>query len=316
MLTIFTLLLLGSPADRAGDGAPSQDWFSGPVLPAVLDDEASEPSAPPLGRFARRPDPQASPESGLAETSAYRGVSAEDIRIWREDDELRRVRETFGDVFFGIPSFIPQLLIEGLAPRGIPIGPTTYLYRTAAPGATLALVVFDQMLFHEAQFAERVRAEADSGLPPNLRDGQRHVLRKSFMNGIRATYALPPLSLSQAADAANEEGILGYVAAPAIVGAVLYLQGIDQKIRLHDDVSARVKLASGRQWMRGLQGSEGTPVLSVELRFCDFPVGLLVSCDVSSRGLVPAFVGVGTSLDVVEDVLGLETARATGARPR
>jgi hypothetical protein len=175
-------------------------------------------------------------------------------------------------------------------------------------------VLFDQVLFHEAQFAEWARSEVDSGVPTNLRDGQRHALRKAFMNGMRATYALPPLSLAMAAEAVDQQGVLGYAAAPAIAGAVLYLQGIDQKLQVVDDVSARIKLASGRQWIRGLRAHDGIPVFSVEVHFCDFPVGLLVSCDAASRGLVPSFVGIGTSLSAVEDLLGAEAASRDQAR--
>jgi hypothetical protein len=307
---------------------PSQEWLGEPVLPAFFhigeervettegaesDIEASQIVSleiPPLlvltSSAWQEPPPSRFPESQDQESTFPRGITALDIQAWREKDDLRRIREWAGDALFGLPLFVPQLLVETLIPRGIPVGPTTFLYNKSTTGSSLALVVFDQVLFHEAQFLAQAQAYGSNGpYGSDLNRSQRHVLRQSVMSGFRATYAMPRLTMGLVLETMREQGALGYALAAPIGGALLYLKGIDEKFHIDDTVHCRFKIASGRQWVRGTRSTDGIPALSFELRFCDFPVGIIGSFDVSNHGMFPAFIGVGTSLDAVEVVLGL-----------
>jgi hypothetical protein len=132
------------------------------------------------------------------------------------------------------------------------------------------------------------------------------------MSGFRASYAMPKLTMDLIFRTAEEQGVLGYVLAPPVVGALLYMKGLDHRVQLDRDVRVHFKLASGREWVRGAHSELGRPAFSFELRFCDFPVGILASFDLSSRGMEPAFIGLGTSLDALEDLLSREALTSSG----
>jgi hypothetical protein len=294
-----------------------QEWLADPVLPAPFEesvvewpDEALTFEIPPLAAFAAPPlagllRPQ---DPGEAEPSFPRAITGLDVERWRAEDDLRRVREWISDGTLGLPMLVPQLVVETFLPRGIAVGPSTFLYRTSPASASLALVVFDQILFHEAEFLAAAQSQAtdEPVAHQSLSSGQRRLLRRAFMGGFRATYAIPGLTMDVVLQTAEEQGILGYVLAPPIGGALLYLKGIDQKIRLHDDLRVRFKLAAGHDWVDHFDSDSGFPVLSIELKFCDLPIGLIGSFDVSRGRLVPEFIGLGTSLDAVEELLGRE----------
>jgi hypothetical protein len=318
-------LLPSIPAASLPAVGASQEWLGDPVLPMVFQFEAEESrpesfNMPPLlvlDSPTRQEPPPPSRPSPVEEPAFPKGVSALDIQAWREEDDLRRIREWAGDALFGLPLFVPQLVLESLLPRGIAVGPTTFLYRTSSAPPSLALVVFDQILFHEAQFLAQAQAYASDGIyAEGLQHGQRRVLRQSLMSGFRATYAMPRLTMDLILQTAEEQGVLGYVLAPPIAGALLYMKGLDQKVQVGGDIRVHFKLASGSQWVHGVHSDLGDPAMSFELRFCDFPVGILASFEVSSRGMTPAFIGLGTSLDAVEELLSREAASSGTIRPR
>jgi hypothetical protein len=246
-----------------------------------------------------------------SESPFPRVISVVDLDDWRTAEDLRSLREWAGDVFFGLPLILPQLLLEEFIPRGLAVGPTTFLYKTSSDSRTLPLIVFDQILFHEAEFLAQAQSLGDSGAAgdPLLR-GQRHVLRGSLRSGFRATYALPTMSMDQIAQTAAEEGLWGYLLAPAAGGAILFLKGVDQKFSVDDVVKARIQLTSGRQWARSVRSPDGLPAINCELKFANFPVALIVSFEMSDHGMVPQFIGLGTSLDVVEELLSRDENRA------
>lgn len=284
-----------------------QDWYGAPVLPAPFetqeDPEAYRlPAAPPPGA----PAP--------AESELPSLMSVLDIDAWREKDELRSLRELAGDAFFGIPLLIPQILLEELLPTGIAVGPTSFLYRNSKESRKLPLIVFDQALFHEAEFLAQAQAYGDATAHNDaLTRSQRHVLRRSLMTGFRATYALPSASTGLIMETAEELGPWAYVVAPTAVGALLYLKGIEQKISIDDTIKARVQIMSGRDWMSAVRSPSAYPALNCELKIADLPIALIVCLEMSNRGLLPEFIGIGTSLDVVEDLLSREENR--GLRP-
>jgi hypothetical protein len=293
-----------------------QEWLADPVLPDLFagavevewPDEALSFDVPPLARFSA---PTRLQEE--AESSFPRGITGLDVERWRQEDEIRRIREWVSEGALGIPTFVPQLILESLLPRGLSVGPSTFLYRTSPSSSTLALVVFDQILFHEAEFLAQAQARAMddpySSSMSDLSTGHRRVLRRSFMGGFRATYAMPGLTLDLVLQTAAEQGALGYLLAPSIGGALLYFKGIDQNVRLHQDLKVRFKIASGREWVDGVRSDDGVSCLSFDVRFCDFPVGLIASFDLSGRGMTPAFIGIGTSLSAVEQLLGRDDLR-------
>lgn len=297
-----------------------QEWLADPVVPGLFaggeeavevdwPDQALSLEAPPLEEFAAPPMQEVRPDGAREGDPAFpRGVGGLDVQRWQEEDELRRIREWMSDGSLGLPLLVPQLFMESVLPRGLRVGPTTFLYPTASTSTSLALVVFDQILFHEAEFlaVAQARATDDPSVIEELTRGQRRVFRKSFMAGFRASYAMPSLTMNLVLQTAAEQGVVGYLLAPPIGGALLYLKGIDQKVRLHDDIKVRFKIAPGQDWARGIRSSGGLPALSVEMRFCDLPIGLIASFDVSRSGLIPEFIGIGTSLDSVEELVGLE----------
>jgi hypothetical protein len=288
-------------------------------LPAVFAadfpeaDEAEPAPSPafdgiPLRDLAPRPQeaPPGAP-SAPDEPSFPRGVGGPEVQAWREQEELRQLRQWTGDAIFGVPLLVPQLLLEEFLPRGIAVGPTTFLYKTDSTSSSFSLVVFDQVLFHGAEFLAQTQSYAsDGGYDLNLQHGQRRVLRRSLMGGFRASYALPRLSMDQVLQVAGEHGVVGYAAAPPVLAALLYAKGLDQKVSIDDDVRVRFKLASGKHLVRSLH-SDDTPFLSLELKLFDLPVGLLASFDLSEHGVTPAFVGIGTTLDVVEELISRQT---------
>lgn len=283
-------------------GQADQDWFG-------------RPSLPPCFLEIQEPLPQDSPKlpsetAPVAESSFPPLLVAIDMDAWRRQDELKQLREFTSDATLRIPLLIPQLILEELLPRGVGVGPTTFLYKTSPSSSTLSLVVLDQALFHEAEFLERVQADgANMAYSDTLTRGQRLVLRRSLMNGFRATYSLPTMTLTYVLETTSEQGALGYVLAPAAAGALVYLKGLDQKFAIDKVVKGRIVLASGRDWMRATNREDALPTLSIELRFFEMPVSLITSLETSRRGMAPAFIGVGTSLDVVEDLLSREENR-------
>lgn len=312
---------LSRPFDSAastplGTGPGGQEWLADPVLPAVLrtgDLEAATAAwleeipldLPPLSALVPPPAQDPSP----AEPSFPGAITPRDIQAWREEEDLRRIQRWSSDTLFGLPLLVPQWAMESLLPRGLAVGPTTFLYRSSPASTSLAVAVLDQILFHEAEFLTNAQFQAaDPAASTDLARSQMRVLRKSFSSGFRASYAVPGLTMDQVFLTAAEQGVAGYLLAPTLGGAILYLKGIDQRIRPHDDVRFRFKLASGQDWVHGARQGDGVPALSFELRLCDFPVGLVGSFDISSRGLIPEFLGIGTSLDAVEDLLGREAA--------
>jgi hypothetical protein len=57
--------------------------------------------------------------------------------------------------------------------------------------------------------------------------------------------------------------------------------------------------------MHGIQGSADVPVLGVELRPFGSPVAILVSCDLSGGSPRASFIGLGTSLETLDELIGL-----------
>src|SRR5436190_5925564 len=328
---VLTLLLVTPAAPRPPAAAPpppaptilptGQEWLAEPVLPAVFRDatavaEPADDAAPSLlelrellvhSSAGARQD-GSRPESPAPESAFPRGVGAPEIEAWRREDELRQIREWASSATLAAPLLVPQLLLESFLPRGLAVGPTTFLYKTESPSSSLPLVVFDQVLFHEAQFVAQAREYSDAAYTEEFQRGQRRVLRRSLMSGFRANYAMPRMSIDQIFQTADEQGVVGYILLPPVAGALLYLKGIDQKLKLDDDVRVRFRLASGQDALRGLHSQNGNPAFSVELRLCDFPVGIIASFDVSQRGMIPSFVGIGTTLDVVEELLSREAS--------
>jgi len=273
--------------------------------PTLLDD--------PPPAFER--DHESPSVPNLTSESAFpRMYPVVDLDAWREAEDLRSLREWAGEVFFGLPLLVPQMLLEEFIPRGLAIGPTTFLYRTAKDSRSLPLVVFDQTLFHEAEFLAQAQARSDSlAYDQSLTHSERQVLRRSLMSGFRATYALPSMSMDLILETVAEQGIWGYLLAPAAGGTLLFLKGVDQKFSIDDVVKARIQVTSGRQWTRALHSPEGLPAFNCELKLGNLPLALIVSFEMSDHGMTPQFIGVGTSLDVVEDLVSREENR--GLRP-
>jgi len=305
--------MMTAPALAAPEQATTQNWYESPILPLLFQDEDAPEFRlpPPLTRVSveeRRTLPT------IAESEFPRLMSVIDIQEWREKDSLRFLRERAGDTLFGIPLLVPQLLLEEFIPRGLAVGPNTYLYRDSKDSRSMPLVVFDQAVFHESEFLAQVQARGDApAYADTLTQSQRHVLRRALGSGFRATYALPSMSLDLILDTASEQGFWGYVLLPAAGSALLFLKGVDQRFSIDDVIKARIQVTSGRQWMHAVHSTDGSPALNCELKVANFPVALIVSFEMSDRGMTPQFVGIGTSLDVVQDLLGREENR--GLRP-
>ncbi len=329
--SVLTILLLPPAALRPPAVTPpsapalkslGQEWFAEPVLPSVFRDAdsdvgtaaASSPSALDLRDFllhssAGRQDPPPGIQTPASDSTFPRGVGAPEIEAWRQEDELRRVREWASDATLGVPLLVPQLILESFLPRGLAVGPTTFLYKTSSPSNSLPLVVFDQVLFHEAEFFSQARFASDAAYAEQyFQSGQRRILRRSLTGGFRASYAIPRMSFDQMIETADEQGVVGYALLPPAAALLLYLKGLDQRMRLDDDIRVRFKLASGQNVFRGMHSENGNPCFSVELRLCDLPVGIIASFDISDRGMTPAFVGLGTTLDAVEELLSREAS--------
>jgi hypothetical protein len=305
-----------SPLSRRPPDPPSQEWMSDPTLPACLADAPAWPEdaltleIPPLS--AQDPAGPAGP--AREESSFPRAISGAEIQAWREERELRSIREFSSDAFLGLPLIVPQVALESLLPRGIPVGPATYLYRTSS--SSFPLVVLDQILFHEAQFLANIQmGDDDPVLSSAFTRGQKRLIRRSFFSGFRATYAVPSLTMDQVFEVAAGQGIAGYLLAPPVIGGILYFRGMDQRIRLHDDLKLRIKLAGGEDWVKGTREVDGLPAMNIEVRLWDLPLALIGSFEISSHGMIPEFLGIGTALDAVEDLLTREgTLRSSESR--
>lgn len=292
----------------------SQDWFGSPVLPEIFRSEDPQEEPLPLEEALRQDRPavpaRLPSEPAAPEYSWGKGLNALDLRAWQQEDDLRAIREWAGDALLGLPILVPQLILEAALPRGFKVGPTTYLYKTESASSSLVLVVLDQMLFHEAEFLSRVHElSEDRWGGDDLSRGQRRVMRRAFMTGFRATYAIPGMTLGNVLQTAADHGPAGILLVPPLGAAVLFFKGLDQKIDLDEVVHVRFKLASGREWARGAWSDKGVPTFSFDLKFGSLPIGILGSFDLSSRGMVPGFIGIGTTLDTVEDLLGREAHR-------
>jgi len=326
---VLTILLLPpaalrppavTPPPTPAIGPLGQDWFGEPVLPGIFHDAGAAPTAdvPPspvelrefLAHWSYGNQEAPPPAQAASSDSTFpRGVGAPEIEAWRQEDDLRRVREWASDATLGVPLLLPQLVLESLLPRGLAVGPTTFLYKTASPDKTLPLVVFDQVLFHEAEFFAQAQQASDAAYAEQyFQHGQRRILRRALMGGFRANYAIPRMSIDQMIETADEQGVVGYALLPPVAGALLYLKGLDQRVKLDDDIRVRFRLASGQNIFRGTHSDNGNPCFSVELRLCDLPVGVICSFDVNKQGMTPAFIGLGTTLDAVEELLSREAS--------
>jgi hypothetical protein len=290
----------------------SQEWFGAPVLPDIFrSEEPQDNETPPREGSSRQEAPAAPPRlPSDPEYSWGRGLTALDLQAWQEEDDLKIIREWAGDALLGLPLLLPQLIFEAALPRGFKVGPTTYLYRTDSASSSLVLVVLDQMLFHEAQFLSRVHELSEDRFGgEDLSRGQRRVMRRAFMTGIRAEYAVPGMTLGTVFQTAADHGPAGLLLIPPLGAAVLYFKGIEHKFDVQDQLHVRFKLAGGRDWLRGTWADTGVPTFSFEVKFCNLPVGILGSFELSRNGMLPAFIGIGTTIDVVEDLLGREEHR-------
>jgi hypothetical protein len=117
------------------------------------------------------------------------------------------------------------------------------------------------------------------------------------------------MSMDVLLETAADQGVWGYLLAPAAGGTLLFLKGVDQKISIDDVVKARIQVTSGRQWVRAAHSPDGLPAFNCELKVAHVPVALIVSFEMSDHRMIPQFIGLGTSLDVVEDLLGREENR-------
>ncbi len=274
----------------AGQEGETTPFFDGP--PPRLEDRRD---APPPG----------SPTSEFPKL-----MSVLDLDRWRQTEDLTLLRQRAGDAILGIPLFVPQLLLEEFIPRGLAVGPTTFLYRDTKDSKGLSFVVFDQAIFHEAEFLQQAQERADdTAYSDTLSRSQTHVLRRSLMTGFRAAYSLPNMSVDVLRETAEELGFWGYLLGPTAAGGLLLIKGLDQKISVEDVFQIRLKVSSARQWSRGLRSPDGVPAVSAEIRIGHLPLAVIFSLDTTSRGVSPEFVGLGTTLDVVEDLLGREATR-------
>jgi len=306
----ITALCLAPAAASARE--EDQNWYGIPVLPALFQDDPAQDAPSMDQQLYRRADQPPTPAPPLGAMPEFpKLLSALDIDAWREKDYLTSLKEWAGEAFFGLPLLVPQLLLEEFIPNGVTVGPTAVLYKNNSKDSkSMPFVVFDQALFHEAQFLAQVQAAGDNtAYGDRLTRSQRNVLRRSLMTGFRASYALPSMSMDLIMETAAEQGLWAYLVAPVAGGALLFLKGIDQKISIDDVLKARLQVTSGRQWLHAVHSTDGLPVLSAEMRVADLPVAIIVSFEMSDRGMVPQFIGLGTSLDVVEDLLGREENR-------
>jgi len=238
-------------------------------------------------------------------------MSVLDLERWRQNDDLQFLRERAGDATLGVPLFVPQAVFEEFIPRGLPIGPSTFLYRDSKDSRALPLVVFDQAMFHEAEFLEEAQVQSDSwgwSRDSYVGRSQEKVLRRSLNSGFRACYSLPPSTLSQVADAVQEQGFWGYLLVPP-AGALFLMRGIDQKFVIEDVLEARVRVFGVRRWKTGLRSPDGTPVAACEIRIGHLPLSLVFSVDMTDHGPTAQFVGLGGSLGDVGELLGLDMTR-------
>src|SRR5262245_41843256 len=134
---VLILLVAPSAALRAepappGPDTPDQQWLTDPILPACLAEKTTFPEEaltfeiPPLSRLAPR---QEDPPAG--ESSFPRAVTGLEIQSWREERDLRDLRQWSSEAVLGLPMIVPQFVLESLLPRGVEVGPSTYLYRTS-----------------------------------------------------------------------------------------------------------------------------------------------------------------------------------------
>jgi hypothetical protein len=261
----------------------------------------------PPPRLEERQD---TPPPGVPAWEFPKLMSVLDLDRWRESEDLLLLRQRAGDAVLGVPLFVPQLLVEEFMPRGLAVGPTTFLYRDTKDSKGLSLVVFDQALFHEAEFLQQAQARGDdTAYTDSLSSSQTHVLRRSLMTGFKAAYSLPNMTLDAVRDTAEELGFWGYLLGPSAAGGLLVLKGLDQKISVDDVLQLRVKVSCLRQWTHGLRTPDGVPALSAEIRLWRLPLAVIFSLDTTSHGMAPQFVGLGTTLDVVEDLLVREETR-------
>jgi hypothetical protein len=299
-----------APSSGALAFSADQEWLDPPVLPAVfaLEDpqETPESGVPPPPRLEAPPRLPKTTESDYPKLT-----SALDLDGWRDKDALTKVKEWAGDAFFGIPLLVPQIVLEEFLPRGVEVGPTTFLYRTSPAPKSLTLVVLDQAVFRESGFLEQVQSQGTDNpyYAESLNRSQRTILRRSLMTGFRATYSLPSMSTDMILETTSSQGVMGYALMPPALGALAYLKGIDQRFQVEDVLKGRLDMESGRDWHKAIRASEGIRTFGLELRFFELPVALVGVFDTSNRGVVPLFAGLGSSLATVTDLISREQAR-------
>jgi hypothetical protein len=232
---------------------------------------------------------------------------------WPPDDTAERRLAGF----FRVTLVIPNLLVEGAAalflPDRIVVNDVTLFQQGAAEGDFAALFT-RHFLRRESSFLSNLATSGAVVFDPHLGredlDGERFnalqvkILADSFKRAYRDRFHVPALDADQVAAALSSGTWVDRLVIPAGLSLYTARFGVDRKWTFGEpEVRVHVHLERATRVYRSLTRDAHHMIGSLSIYFGDFPIGVLVSTDGNAGRAEIGFLGIGTDLGTVFDVL-------------
>jgi hypothetical protein len=232
------------------------------------------------------------------------------------------------DVFVGAPNSMMDFVASTVHPG--PERGETFSYRSSSEGGSVVARVFseglreasprpfdalvDQLVMREQRYFARFRHSnlATIGVEDGSEDLEiEHLMadqRKLLFDSARRLYFG---RLSGGDDRLRDESLdvsrwhpVDYVVAPAMIGGFLFVRGWEKDINLLG-LRCGFQVEPVRRILERLEGSHNdlASAASLELGMGDFPVKVIVSFGIQDGHALMDFVGIGTSVGKVKQVI-------------
>jgi hypothetical protein len=219
--------------------------------------------------------------------------------------------------FFRVTLAVPNLLVEGAAalflPDRIVLNDVTLFQQGAAEGDFAALFA-RHFLRRESSFLSNLGTSGAIVFDPRLGredlDPERFdaiqvkILADSFKRAYRDRFHVPALDADQVAAALSSGTWVDSLVIPAGLSLYTARFGIDRKWTFGEqDVRVHFHLERASRIYRSLTKDAHHMIGSLSIYFGDFPIGILVAADGNAGRAEIGFLGIGTDLGTVFDVL-------------
>lgn len=94
---------------------------------------------------------------------------------------------------------------------------------------------------------------------------------------------------------------IDFAVLPPFLAGYVYYRGLDKTIKIDHDLTFKIQLEPGMQFM----GGDVVGGIMVELRYKPFPIGIIASMGIYDRKPEFEFIGIGSSIDAVKKCIKL-----------